>query len=268
MIYSENNAYGWGASKIAMPRAALELHPQRRPETGGFVPPGRPNGSACRWRPLPVSGIFLADCPWRQFLALALLASILIVYLYLLDLMLPRYQAPRPPKPVEIIIAVPKTGVVPDEQRPEIAPVPVTVAKETVTESIDETERKPLIEKPKEITPPVLKELPPEPKITTVQVKPQMHPKKAREPRRVAAIEPDIVKPQKPAKINIPPPMIRKRSYVKKGSDKSLQPPQMSKTTHLSAATSSKFSEDIDVAGPHTVSQSYPLLAETQTSTA
>jgi hypothetical protein len=189
----------------------------------------------------------------------------IMAYFYLLNLMLPRYQTQQPPKPVEIVIAIQKTEVVPDEQRSEIAPAPVTVAKEAVPEPIDQTPREPVMENPKAITTAVLKKLPPEPKIPPVQVKPQVLPKKTREPRHIASIKPDMVKPIEPAKINIPPPKVRKRRYVKKDSDKILQPHQVSKTTHLSPATNAKFNEDIDVGDPRTVSKSYPLLAETQT---
>jgi hypothetical protein len=265
MIFSENNAYGWGPSKIAMPRAALEPRPRRRPETGGFVLPGGPDGTSCRWRPLPVSGTFLADCPWRQFLSLAILSLMIIAYFHLLNRTLPGYQTEQPPKPVEIVIAMQKTEVVPDEQRPEIAPTPVTVAKEAGPEPIDGTPPKLAMEKPKEIATAMLKKQPLEPDIPTVQVKSQVLLKKTREPRRIASIKPDIVKPQKPANINIPPPKVRRRSYVKKDSDKILQPHQVRQTTHLSPAANAKFNEDIDVGGPRTVFKSYPLLAETQT---
>jgi hypothetical protein len=189
----------------------------------------------------------------------------IIAYCYLLNLMLPRYQTEQPPKPVEIIVAMRGAEVVSDEQRPVIAPAPVTVKTEAVPETVDEAPQKPVMQKPEKIATAVFKKLPPEPKIPPVQVKPQAHPQKDREPRIVASIKPDIVQPLKPAKINIPPPMVRKRTYVKKNSDKILQPHQVSQTTHLNAATKAEFNEDIDVGSPRTVSKSYPLLAETQT---
>jgi hypothetical protein len=190
----------------------------------------------------------------------------IIVYFYLLNLMLPRYQTSQPPEPVEIVIAMPKIGVVPDEQRPEIAPAPVTVAKEAAPESIDEAPPKLAMEKPKELPAAVLKKPPPEPKISPVRVKPRVLPEKDREPRRIASIQPETVEPRKPARIDIPPPKVRQRSYVKKDADRILQPTQASKTAHLNAAKNAKFNEDIDVGGPRPVSKSYPLLSATQAS--
>jgi hypothetical protein len=245
MILSDNNLYGWGASNIDLPRAALGYDPDRPSTTGEIACQSKLGNAVCRWQTSNISRIFLDDYPWGQTILLGVISILIIGYIIMLDGKLPTFQPESSARPVEIVVAMqteePPPPVIAIEPEPVVTMAPEPVQEDVVIETVSRIPEKIVAEKPKEIKAALLKELPP------VKIKQRAVPKKVPVPQHIATAPPVIEKQTQPEEIIITPPTLVKRTYSKKNTAKITPSDQMNKAVNLASTGNPKHSADSPV---------------------
>ena len=273
MILSEHNLYGWGASNIAMPRATFGLHPDRLSRTGEIAYHNIRGSAACQWRSSSISRIFLDDCPWHQVLLLGIFSTLIIIYIYVLNITLPIDRSEPLPRPVEIVVAIQQDELqettIPVEQEPLASLAPEHVKQDVMVEPVTEEPQKKVIERPKAVKPDVpekMQRTAPAPHLPPVEIKQPIVPKKPPELESPASVAPIIASHASTEKITISPPTVRKRNYTEKDINRNSQPSQAGKAADLkSTKIEIPTSLKDKLAGQRYVSKANTLLAEAQT---